>query len=207
MLDYTLLALFIPTFPLVSATPGMCMTLALTLGMTIGLKRTFWMMWGELVGVAIVAILAVTGVAKVMLDYPNAFLIVKYCGGAYLIYLGAQMWLSKGRMAVQTDCGQSSKLTPEKLATQGFIAAIANPKGWAFIIALLPPFINPELPMAPQLSVLVGIILLSEFLFMVLYASGGRTLRQLLSDSYNLKVLNRISGSLMIGVGLWLALG
>lgn len=52
MLDYTLLLIFIPTFLLVSATPGMCMTLALTLGMSIGIRRTFWMMWGEMVGVA-----------------------------------------------------------------------------------------------------------------------------------------------------------
>ncbi|MFT5452087.1 MAG: homoserine/homoserine lactone efflux protein, partial [Enterobacterales bacterium] len=54
MLDYTLLALFIPTILLISATPGMCMTLALTLGMSIGVKRTLWMMIGELTGVALV---------------------------------------------------------------------------------------------------------------------------------------------------------
>ncbi len=48
----TMLSVFIPTFILVSLTPGMCMTLSLSLGMTIGLRRTFWMMYGELLGVA-----------------------------------------------------------------------------------------------------------------------------------------------------------
>lgn len=207
MLDYTLLALFIPTTLLISATPGMCMTLALTLGMTIGLKRTFWMMWGELVGVAIIAVLAVTGVATIMLEYPHIFLVIKYCGGAYLVYLGLQMWLSKGRMAVSAANEHHESFSPKSLITQGFVAAIANPKGWAFIISLLPPFINPDLPMAPQLSILVSIILLSEFLFMVVYASGGRTLRKFLSEASHLKHLNRVTGSLMIGVGVWLALG
>ena len=50
MVDPAVLLLFIPTFFVVSITPGMCMTLALTMGMTIGVKKTFYMMWGELFG-------------------------------------------------------------------------------------------------------------------------------------------------------------
>ncbi len=64
--------MFIPTFFVVSVTPGMCMTLALTMGMTIGVKKTFYMMWGELFVVALVSIAAVSGVAAVMLKYPYA---------------------------------------------------------------------------------------------------------------------------------------
>lgn len=207
MLDYTLLALFIPTFLLVSATPGMCMTLALTLGMTIGLKKTFWMMWGELAGVALVSLAAVLGVASVMLNYPNLFLILKYVGGAYLCYLGLQMWGSKGKMAIQSETTDMTTISPKQLVSQGFITAIANPKGWAFTLSLLPPFINPELPIPPQLAALIIIILLSEFCFLTLYASGGKTLRLMLANNHNVKWLNRLSGTLMIGVGIWLALG
>ena len=67
MFDITLLLLFIPTFFLVSITPGMCMTLAMTLGMSIGISKTLWMMWGELLGVALVAISAVVGVSAMMI--------------------------------------------------------------------------------------------------------------------------------------------
>ncbi|MEL0099452.1 MAG: LysE family translocator, partial [Opitutae bacterium] len=56
MIKLSLLGLFIPTFFFVSATPGLCMTLALSLGMTVGVRRTLWMMAGELVGVAIVVL-------------------------------------------------------------------------------------------------------------------------------------------------------
>ena len=51
MIDVAALAVFIPTFFFVSITPGMCMTLAMTLGMSIGVRRTLWMMIGELLGV------------------------------------------------------------------------------------------------------------------------------------------------------------
>lgn len=202
----SLVALFIPTFFFISVTPGMCMMLSMTMGMSIGLKRTFWMMWGELLGVAIVAIASVVGIATIMLEYPSAFNLLKYIGGVYLVYLGIQLWRSKGKMAFNLE-GETQSTDRINLAMQGFITAIANPKGWAFFISLLPPFINPDLPLAPQLVLLLSMILVIEFLCLILYASGGKTLSKLLQKSGNVRLLNRISGSLMMGVGIWLALG
>jgi len=204
--DWSIMTLFIPTFFFVSVTPGMCMTLAMSLGMSVGLKRTFYMMAGELLGVAIVACSSVVGVAAIMINHPDIFTIFKYMGGLYLGYLGVQMWMSRGKMALsQTQC--SVTISASSLALQGFITAIANPKGWAFFIALLPPFINQHKPLFTQISLLLAIILVLEFLCLVLYASGGNTLRKFLQKSNNVKRMNRIAGTLMLGVGVWLAFG
>lgn len=54
MPELSLLLIFIPTWLLVSISPGLCMSLAMTLGMTVGYKKTLWMMLGELIGVAVV---------------------------------------------------------------------------------------------------------------------------------------------------------
>lgn len=204
--DWSIMTLFIPTFFFVSVTPGMCMTLAMSLGMSVGLKRTFYMMAGELLGVAIVACSSVIGVAAIMINHPDIFTIFKYMGGLYLGYLGVQMWMSRGKMALsQTQC--SVTISASSLALQGFITAIANPKGWAFFIALLPPFINQHKPLFTQISLLLAIILVLEFLCLILYASGGNTLRKFLQKSNNVKRMNRIAGTLMLGVGVWLAFG
>ncbi|MEM5480929.1 LysE family translocator [Pseudoalteromonas fuliginea] len=205
MIDLAALAVFIPTFFFVSITPGMCMTLAMTLGMSIGVRRTLWMMIGELLGVASVAIAAVLGVASVMLNYPDAFAILKWVGGAYLIYIGVNMWRAKGKMSVDTS--KPSDVSRQSLFTQGFVTAIANPKGWAFMISLLPPFISVEHAVAPQLLVLLSVIMVSEFVCMLAYATGGKSLRLFLSRGDNIKWMNRIAGSLMAAVGIWLALG
>ncbi|EDP98970.1 LysE family translocator [Shewanella benthica] len=205
MPDIALLAVFLPTFFFVSITPGMCMTLAMTLGMSIGVRRTLWMMGGELIGVAIVAIAAVMGVASIMLNYPQAFSIIKYAGGAYLGYIGIQMWLSKGKMTITNE--QQTQVSRISLFNQGLMTAISNPKGWAFMVSLLPPFISPDKAVAPQLFWLLSIILVSEAVAMLAYASGGKSLRVFLSKGDNIKLMNRIAGSLMIGVGFWLALG
>ncbi|KPZ57162.1 MULTISPECIES: LysE family translocator [Pseudoalteromonas] len=204
MIDVAALAVFIPTFFFVSITPGMCMTLAMTLGMSIGVRRTLWMMIGELLGVATVAVAAVLGVASVMLNYPDAFAILKWVGGAYLIYIGVNMWRAKGKMSVNTH--SPTDVSRQSLFTQGFITAVANPKGWAFMISLLPPFINVDQAVAPQLVILLSVIMVTEFVSMLAYATGGKSLRLFLARGDNIKWMNRIAGSLMMLVGVWLAL-
>ncbi|MFT6984455.1 MAG: homoserine/homoserine lactone efflux protein [Psychromonas sp.] len=205
-MDTSVLILFIPTFFAVSATPGLCMTLAMTLGMTIGVRRSLWMMAGELVGVALVSLSALIGVATILLAHPNLFLALKYLGGAYLFYLGLQMWRSRGKMAISPNIETQENVAPLTLAMQGFVTAIANPKGWAFMISLLPPFIDASRPLLPQATILIAVILCFELLCMLLYATGGRSLRNLLQQRGSLMILNRVAGSMMLAVALWLVI-
>lgn len=207
MVNLALMGAFIPTFLFVSVTPGMCMTLAMTLGMSQGVRRTLWMMWGEMLGVALVAILAVCGVAAIMLQFPAVFQWFKIAGAAYLAYIGLQMWRAKGKLALPQP-GELPALMPRRtLFSQGFITAVSNPKGWAFHMALLPPFLDPSLAFWPQLLVLVAIIILLEFGSMLLYASGGKALALFFGKANRVQYLNRIGASLMFGVALWMLLG
>ena len=182
----------------------MCMTLAMSLGITIGVRKTFWMMYGELLGVATVAIAAVLGVATLMNKFPQLFQGFKILGALYLMYVGVNMWRAKGKLVVSA-AENSQRINKLSLFQQGFFTAIANPKGWAFMVSLLPPFINPTLQLAPQLSMLVAVILLSEFICMTIYATGGKTIGKALTQRNNVQLLNKVSGSLMILVAIWLA--
>lgn len=206
-MSVAILSIFIPTFFFVSITPGMCMTLSLSLGMSIGVRRSLHMMWGELIGVGLVATAAAIGVAALMLQFPEAFIFLKLGGGAYLGWIGIQMWQSKGKLVMPEPGSETKQQGNLQLALNGFITAIANPKGWAFFVTLLPPFLDQSQPLAPQLSILIAMILLLEFSCLLIYASGGKALRHLLLDRGNVKLMNRIAGSLMIGVGIWLAAG
>ena len=131
------------------------MTLALTLGMRIGIRRTLWMMAGELLGVALVALAAVIGVSGIMLANPSLFLALKIAGAGYLLYLGWQMWRAAETLSLEN--GSTIKTSRSGLAMQGFLTAVGNPKGWAFMIALLPGFISDEKPLVPQVSILLGL--------------------------------------------------
>lgn len=207
MLSWATLSVFVPTFLFVSLTPGMCMTLAMVLGMTQGVRRTLWMMAGELLGVGLVAMAAGAGVAALMLNQPEMFTVFKWLGGAYLGYLGLMMWRSRGRMAIPTELEAGPGAGRLQLALQGFLTAVANPKGWAFFMVLLPPFLDSSRSLVAQLSVLISVILTIELASMLVYATSGKTLRRMLGQSGNVRLMNRIAGTLMVGVGLWLALG
>ncbi|MDG2416430.1 MAG: LysE family translocator [Pelagibacterales bacterium] len=206
ILDFTLLYFFIPVFFIISITPGLCMTLSLTMGMAIGIRNTMKMMIGELAGVLLISLTAVVGGGTIIANYPNTFEVFKYLGGGYLFYVGIQMWRSLGKMSLNTDGSHSFSLNGFQLASQGFITAIANPKGWAFFLAMVPSFMNYDKPLIPQMSAMVLIILIIEFISLMIYATGGKALNKLLTKSGNVQLINRIAGTLMMFVGIWLAL-
>ena len=82
-----LILLFIPTIAAVSFTPGLCMTLAFTLGLSIGYRRTLWMMWGEMAGVATVFGATFWSLGWLLSRDPLYFQVFSLVGGSYLIYL------------------------------------------------------------------------------------------------------------------------
>ncbi len=180
------------------------MTLALSLGISIGVRRTLWMMLGELVGITLVGIAALAGAATLIASAPNAFAIAKLAGAAYLLWAAVRAWrapidLSPNAMAIS--------ISSKQLIAQGFITAVSNPKAWIFFAALLPPFIDPNKPILLQASILLIAMVVIEFISMLIYALGGRALRDYLGRKGLGQWLNRIAAVLMAGVAGWLLLG
>lgn len=203
-MDLTLLIAFSASFFLVALSPGLCMTLAMSLGISIGVRRTLWMMAGELTGIALVGASAVLGVAVLLLQAPAVFAVFKWVGAAYLLYMGWQTWRAEPLRPEQL--AGDDRRSHSSLILQGFITAVANPKAWAFFVALLPPFVDESRPLAPQLLALLALMLIIEFICLQIYANGGRVLSEQLHRRGKARWLNRIAGSLMVGVGVWLAL-
>ena len=201
-MDQALLLAFCGSFFLIALSPGLCMTLAMTLGIRIGVRRTLWMMLGELTGIALVGAAAMGGVAAILLGAPGVFVAFKLAGAAYLLWTAWQTWTAP--TAALADAGG---FTPAALCAQGFITAISNPKAWAFMMALLPPFIDVAKPLAPQMAVLLALMITIEFVSLMIYASGGRTLSELLLRRDQAQWLNRVAAALMVGVAGWLVLG
>ena len=204
-MDLTRLITFGASFFFVALSPGLCMTLAMSLGISIGVRRALWMMAGELAGILLVATAAVIGVAALLLQAPTVFAVFKWIGAAYLVYMGWQTWRSEPpRLDVHEG---DRRRTATSLIFQGFITAVSNPKAWAFFVALLPPFVDRSRPLGPQLLALLATMLVIEFISLQIYAHGGRALSEQLHRRGKARWLNRIAGVLMVVVGVWLALG
>lgn len=193
---------FCGSFFLIALSPGLCMTLAMSLGIRIGVRRTLWMMLGELAGIALVGASAMAGVAALLLGAPEIFAAFKIGGAAYLLWTAWRTWHSPAA-ALAT----APEITPLALCSQGFVTAVANPKAWAFMMALLPPFIDAKAPLAPQMALLLSLMIVIEFVCLMIYAQGGRSLSELLLRRGQAQWLNRTAACLMVGVALWLLVG
>ena len=196
-METELLLLFIPTIIAVSVTPGMCMTLAFSMGLTQGYRRTLWMMIGEMVGVTIVVSITFFLLSWLRSLDPIYFNTLAILGALYLLWMARNLWTARDHFGRQQTPG---KLSRPALLTLGLTTAIMNPKGWGFMIALLPGFIDDQRPMATQLATMLSVMLVSEFLSMSLYASGGSWLAKTLGDDQNLAILNKVAALLMVAV-------
>ena len=199
-----LILLFIPTIASVSFTPGLCMTLAFTLGLSIGYQRALWMMVGELSGVASVFSATFWSLGWLLSRDPIYFQIVSLFGGAYLLYLAYQLFRQTPEAMKARNLENTS---PMALAILGYITAVSNPKGWAFLIALLPGFVASDGPLFPQFLIMMGIMLTTEFISMTVYATGGQWLASRLSDGTGVMNANRVAASMLTLAALWVLSG
>ena len=199
-----LILLFIPTIASVSFTPGLCMTLAFTLGLSIGYKRTLWMMLGELSGVASVFTATFWSLGWLLSRDPIYFQIISFVGGVYLLYLAFQLFRETPEAIESRDL---KKTHPMALAILGYVTAVSNPKGWAFLMALLPGFVSSDTELTSQFIIMMGIMLTTEFVSLTVYATGGQWLASRLSSSKGIVNANRVAASMLTLAALWVLSG
>lgn len=200
-MDTHLLGAFAATCLLVSLTPGLCSVLCMSLATTIGVRRTQWMMLGELAGMGCVAAAAVLSTAAVLHMQPALFDALKLIGSGYLVYLGWKTWQNAAEKGALSFAIPQTRVS---LAGLGFATAVTNPKVWALYIALLPPFVNPAQPLALQLTVMLVMIVVVELTALYLYAFGGRMLARALDRSASRIYIGRGIGFLMGLMGVWM---
>ncbi len=180
------------------------MTLALNSALAMGIRKSAFTGLGDLIGLSLYVVLSMIGVGAFLSQYPSTLSVVQYIGSAYLIYLGAWAIIRK-KNAHNSDTPYSvykgtSDIYFLKL---GFIAIITNPKAILFFGVFFPQFIHIEKPLFNQFLIMLPIVMTSEIIALSIYAFGGRALHRLLK---NQNIVDWVSGGLLIGVGIWLAL-
>lgn len=199
-----LILLFIPTIAAISFTPGLCMTLAFTLGLSIGYRRTLWMMAGELTGVTTVFAATFWSLGWLLSRDIIYFQVISLIGGTYLLYLAARLF---NETPEQLEARNLENTRASALALLGFVTAVSNPKGWAFLLALLPGFVAADTALLPQFAIMLAIMLTTEFFSMTAYATGGQWLATRLSNSQGLLNANRVAASMLGLAALWVLSG
>ncbi len=166
-----------------------------------GLRRSAYTIAGDLAANSLQMTGAAFGLAAIIATSASAFIWIKWLGVAYLVWIGVQLILAKEKADDVTadTSGQSFRLF-----RQGFVTSMANPFAVVFFGALFPQFINPTMPVLPQLFILGMTYLVVDGAILLLWGwLGVRAATALNRFSFGL--VNKVCGGLMIGAAALLA--
>jgi len=156
---------------------------------------------GTLSAMVVQLALVVAGMATVMAAMAGVFDWLRWIGVAYLVYLGVRAWRAPDR---DLSAVEPSARADRAAYLRGFVVSFTNPKTLLFYGALLPQFIDPAAPAAPQLTLLAATFLLIAAIGDTTWALFAARARHLLAGRGRLR--NRLTGGALIGAGIGLAL-
>lgn len=192
---------------LIALSPGSGAVLAMSHGLSYGVRRTQATIFGLQAGLLVILLVAGAGVGSLLVASELAFSIVKTLGASYLIYIGWMQWrstqgLAGDEVASSPTTEKSVKLlSPRKLFLTGLLTNVTNPKGILFMVAVLPQFINPLRPLWLQLLLMAMTTVAVDLIVMHGYAYAASRLQKLFKNAQAIKWQNRVFGGLLMAVG------
>ena len=167
-----------------------------------GFRDVFPFLAAMWIGEAIWLSMAVFGLAFVAQTFHLAFVIVKWVGVAYLVWLAWKMWTAPVDVR---DGSMPREDSPAKLFMAGMAVTLGNPKIMMFYLALLPTIIDLGSVSVigwAELTATMALVLSAIDLIWVLAASQAR---KLLKSARAMKIANRVSATTMAGAAAAIA--
>ena len=155
--DLATLAQFAVASVILAITPGPDMTLFVSRTLSQGRAAGLASMFGALSGTLVHTTLVVVGISALIVASPVAFLVLKFCGAAYLIYLAWQA-ITKGSAFSPEKKKAAAKVTLLRSWSLGFGVNLLNPKVILFFMTFLPQFVSAHDPHAPGKLFFLGML-------------------------------------------------
>ena len=143
------------------------------------------------------------GMTSLLLVLAEGFAWFRWLGVAYLIYLGIRAW----RAPVEDlSSNNSQNIRRRKFFLQGFLVSSVNPKTLLFYAAFFPQFVDPAQPLPPQLWLLSATFLVIATTLDSSFSLAAGQARRWLQSIARMRWRNRLTGGILIGAGVGLAL-
>jgi homoserine/homoserine lactone efflux protein len=181
-------------------TPGPIVTLLISTGATQGVRAALTTVVGTTLGNAILLTAIAFGLNWVLANALVLFEALRWAGAAYLVWLGVQAWRHGGK------AGAGLSPSGRVHFTRGLLVALSNPKTIVFFTAFLPQFIDPNLPAGRQLAAMCAVSALLAAMTDSTWAVAAGLGRAWFVKPARARLLARLSGSVLIGGGIWLSL-
>jgi len=188
-----------------SLSPGPNGLLALTHGVLHGQRKTLFTIFGGTLGFVAVIALSMFGIGALLQTSLVWLTALKWLGGAYLVWLGIQVWRSPpvGMQLTEGDRAGPAR-SGGSLFRQGALSAVTNPKGILFFAAFLPQFIDPHRSLLLQFAIMAGTFALVEAVTELFIAGMAARISPWLRRVG--KRFNQVCGGIFVAIGLALPL-
>jgi threonine/homoserine/homoserine lactone efflux protein len=193
------LALALATL-LFAAIPGPGVTAVVAQALGRGLKPALLWSAGLVLGDAAYLLLALFGMGWAAQQLGGAFIILKWLGAGYLVFLGLRHLLASEPERPGPDSGAQAPRTARTFAG-GFCVSVSNPKVMAFYCGFLPAFVDLHSLSGLDAACVAGIILPLVYAVIAGYAWLASRGRNLARSGRAWKYLSRGAGAAMIGAG------
>jgi homoserine/homoserine lactone efflux protein len=199
----TWLTFFVASW-IISLSPGAGAVSCMASGLRYGWRRGVWNIFGLQLGIMTALLFVALGIGALITASVWAFTLVKWFGVAYLIYLGIQKWREPPQVQTLAATAEQngSRWT---LFRRGFLVNVSNPKGLIFLLAVMPQFIDPHAPQAPQYFICGATLVFTDWVVMNGYTLFAAKILRLLREPKQIRWMNRTFGGLFVAVGGLLA--
>jgi threonine/homoserine/homoserine lactone efflux protein len=143
--------------------------------------------------------LSMLGVGALLATSATVFMVLKWLGAAYLVWLGIKLWRAGGALEAQPRADAASAA---KMLGHAWIVTALNPKSITFFVAFLPQFLSAERDFLTQIVTFETIFLALAFLNAFAYALLAARARSLVKRPRAVGLFNKIGGSCLIGAGV-----
>lgn len=189
---------------LVTLTPGPATAMVIRSALRGGRRAALLTTFGNACGVLFWGAASAVGISALVAASEIAFLTLKVAGAVVLVSLGIQSLLRRRRDA-EAEAASTYRQT-SRAFRDGLVTSLANPKLAVFFVALFPQFVSSgHSPLAQGLEMSTLIVVLDLVWFSTIALAVTRV-RRAFSEGGWAHRLERITGSVMIGLGLRLAL-
>ncbi|WNK00661.1 LysE family translocator [Thalassospiraceae bacterium LMO-JJ14] len=205
-IDTELYIAFVFATALLILMPGPIVTLVIANSLKHGTGTGVRTVIGANSGTTVLITAGALGLSTVLAVAADVFEWIRWAGVAYLVYLGAREWRTALKAQPETDAMLPPDKKPAGVFWHGFVVAITNPKTVFFFVAFFPQFIDPARPYAPQITILCVTFMVLAFLLDGMYAVIAGRARGWLVGAKKARLRHGITGTLLLGTGLGLAL-
>jgi homoserine/homoserine lactone efflux protein len=188
----------------ISISPGAGAIAAMSSGLNHGFRRGYFTTIGLILGIWTQVLVVSLGLGALIATSSLAFAVIKWLGVAYLVWLGIAQWRAPAKPLV-VSASEQATMRRRDLVIKGWMVNAVNPKGTVFLLAVVPMFLEPTQPLAPQYLVIGATLAFTDTVVMGMYTAMAAKVLRLLRTARQMRVLNRTFGSLFIAVGLLLA--